>query len=388
MSEENTPQQEEQATSAPPADATPAAAPDESAPAQAAPAVKVEAKPTREMVRELIDAGIHFGHRASRWNPKMAPYIYGRRNKIHIIDVRETLKGLLRAKKFVAQVVAGGEDVVFVGTKRQARLTIKAEAERCGMPYVGERWLGGTLTNFRTIRSRLSRLEELEGLEESGQMDQLSKKEISSLRREKRKILRNLGGIRNMNRLPGVMVVVDVRRENIAVKEAQKVGVGTVALIDTDSDPDFVDLPIPGNDDAMRGIELVVTELADAVLAGKANRAAAQDEAAKSGEGAGQRRRRRSRRSTSQQFEEQMTPTEQKIHAAAPSVLEVAPDADVAEEVREKSDLPETASEDQPIAESLSNKPAEEGGGGEQSADPDAATSESTEEPTEQDKQS
>lgn len=290
----------------------------------AAPAAPAPAAGPRNLVRELIDSGIHFGHRASRWNPKMEPFIYGKRNKIHIIDVRETLKGLLRARKFISQLVASGEDVVFVGTKRQAKLAVKEQAERCGMPYVNERWLGGTLTNFRTIRSRLGRLEELERLDETGQIESASKKEASSLRREKRKIQRNLGGIRTMTKLPAAMVVIDVRREHIAVKEAQKMGVATVALIDTDSDPDYADLPIPGNDDAMRGIELVLTELADAVIEGKANRAAAQ-EAAK-GEAGGQVRPRRPRRmTTSQQYEQQLTPTEQKLATPPPSVLEVVP---------------------------------------------------------------
>jgi small subunit ribosomal protein S2 len=255
----------------------------------------------------------------------MEPFIYGKRNKIHIIDVRETLKGLLRAKKYVAQLVASGEDVVFVGTKRQAKLTIKEQADRCGMPYVNERWLGGTLTNFRTIRSRLGRLEELETLDDTGRIESESKKEASSLRREKRKIQRNLGGIKTMNKIPAGMIVVDVRRENLAVKEAQKMGVTTIALIDTDSDPDYADLPIPGNDDAMRGIELILSELADSVIEGKGNRAAAQEkagqEAAAAGQGQPQRRPRRM--TTSQQYEKQLTPTEQKMATPPPSALEV-----------------------------------------------------------------
>lgn len=297
-----------------------------SSPVPASATAPVEAAPTagpRNLVRELVDSGIHFGHRASRWNPKMEPFIYGKKNKIHIIDVRETLKGLLRAKKLLSQLVAGGDDVVFVGTKRQAKLTIKEQAERCGMPYVNERWLGGTLTNFRTIRSRLSRLEELETLDETGKIESESKKEASSLRREKRKIQRNLGGIRTMTRMPAAMVLIDVRREHIAVKEAQKVGVATVALIDTDSDPDFADLPIPGNDDAMRGIELVLSELADAVIEGKAHRAAAQDKAGADAGAAGPARRRPRRMTTSQQYETQLTPTEQKLAAPPPSVLEI-----------------------------------------------------------------
>lgn len=315
--------------------------------AQPAPAPAAGPEQPRNLVRELIDSGIHFGHRASRWNPKMEPFIYGKRNKIHIIDVRETLKGLLRARKFVNQLVAGGDDVVFVGTKRQAKLSVKEQAERCGMPYVNERWLGGTLTNFRTIRSRLSRLEELERLDETGRIESESKKEASSLRREKRKILRNLGGIRTMGRLPAAMVVIDVRREHIAVKEAQKMGVATIALIDTDSDPDFADLPIPGNDDAMRGIELILSELADAVIDGKANRAAAQEAASKEG---GQPRPHRPRRmTTSQQYEQQLTPTEQKLATPPPSVLEIVP------AVPEPSDATGApANEANPMAEQVS----------------------------------
>ncbi len=224
-------------------------------------------------VRELIDAGIHFGHRVGRWNPKMKPYIFGTRNSIHIINVKETIKGLLRAQKFLYHVVASGKDVLFVGTKRQARSVIQAQAERCEMPYVIERWLGGTLTNFRTIRSRLGRLEELEAMEEKGLLAAESKKMESTLRREMTKIQRNLGGIRKMDRTPGALVIIDAKREYIAVNEARKLSIPTICLMDTDSDPDLVDIPIPGNDDAMRAIELVVTMLANAVMEGKTGRA-------------------------------------------------------------------------------------------------------------------
>jgi small subunit ribosomal protein S2 len=248
-------------------------------------------------VKDLIEAGVHFGHRASRWNPKMRPYIYGKRNLIHIIDLRETVRGLLRAYRFLAKVAAEGRLVVFVGTKRQARETIEHEAARCGMPFVSERWLGGTLTNYRTIRERLKRLNELESLwlpggENPAKHDMpaymktmlspqgkfevhlapptapihgYSKKMVAQLNRELAKIQRNLSGIRDMNRLPDAMVVVDPKREHIAVKEAQRMGVATVALIDTDSDPDTVDLPIPGNDDSIRSIELILGKLADAI---------------------------------------------------------------------------------------------------------------------------
>jgi small subunit ribosomal protein S2 len=253
-------------------------------------------------VKDLIEAGVHFGHRASRWNPKMRPYIYGKRNLIHIIDLRETVRGLLRACRYLSQTASRGNLVMFVGTKRQAKEAIEREAARCGMPYVSERWLGGTLTNYRTIRDRLKRLQELEAmwlpahenpsrvdlanymktmLNETGKLDLTkapdsahirshSKKMVATLGRELAKISRNLKGIRDMNRLPEAIIVVDPHREDIAVKEAQRMGVTVVALIDTDSDPDVVDLPIPGNDDSIRSIELISARLADAVLEGKA----------------------------------------------------------------------------------------------------------------------
>jgi len=221
-----------------------------------------------DLVRSLIDAGIHFGHRSSRWDPKMRPYIFGKRNLIHIIDIRETVKGILRARKFLAGVASKGNGVLFVGTKRQARTAVMEVAQRTNMHYVSERWLGGTLTNFRTIRSRLARLEELEAIDAAGMAEQYSKKMISTLTRERRKIKRNLEGIRRMNKLPGALVLVDVRRENNAARESRKLGIPVVGLIDTDSDPDFVDIPIPGNDDAMRAISLVLNTLGDAILEG------------------------------------------------------------------------------------------------------------------------
>jgi small subunit ribosomal protein S2 len=238
------------------------------------------AMPHAELVKALVDAGVHFGHRVSRWNPKMEPYIHGKRNMIHIIDVKQTIKGLLLARRLVQQTVASGKDVLFVGTKRQARHAVEDETRRCGMHYVSERWLGGTLTNFRTIRSRLNRLEELEKLWETGEIETYSKKMKANLNREREKIKANLEGIRKMDRMPGVMVIIDTRREHIAVKEARKLGVKTVALIDTDSDPDLIDLPIPGNDDAMKAIELIVRELADAAIEGKSGRTEGRDDAA------------------------------------------------------------------------------------------------------------
>jgi small subunit ribosomal protein S2 len=220
-------------------------------------------------VQELIEAGVHFGHRASGWNPKMRPYVYGRRKLIHIIDVRETVRGILRAKKYLKQVAAQGSLILFVGTKRQATETIKNEASRCGMPFVAERWLGGTLTNFKTIRSRLSRLKELEEILGGEQLHTYSKKMQSALQREHRKMYRNLNGIRDMNRFPETMIIIDPKKEKNAVKEAQKLGITTVALIDTDPDPDEIDLPIPGNDDSIRSIEVIMRCMADAIIEGR-----------------------------------------------------------------------------------------------------------------------
>lgn len=225
-----------------------------------------------ELVKALVDAGIHFGNPASRWNPRMEPYIAGKRGNIHIINIKETVKGILLAKKLVQNEVAAGRDVLFVGTKRQARHAIEEEARRCGMHYVSERWLGGTLTNFRTIRERLERLEQLEKLWETGEIETYSKKMKSTLHREMVKIKSNLEGIRNMDKIPGVIFVVDVKREHIAVSEARKLGVKTIALIDTDGDPSSIDLPIPGNDDAMRAIALVTSQIADAAIEGKQGR--------------------------------------------------------------------------------------------------------------------
>jgi small subunit ribosomal protein S2 len=223
----------------------------------------------KELARGLINAGAHFGHGVSRWNPKMAPFIFVKRGNIHIIDVRKTLKGLLIAKKLLVEVVSSGKDVVFVGTKRQAQKVVEAVSAKCGMHYVSQRWLGGALTNFRTIRSRLQRLEELEAMQEEGKLESESKKQASRLKREMKKIRSNLEGIRRMSRLPGAVVAVDARKEYIALREARKLGIATVGIIDTDSDPDTVDVAIPANDDSIKAIELILNELADAVAVGK-----------------------------------------------------------------------------------------------------------------------
>jgi small subunit ribosomal protein S2 len=224
------------------------------------------------LVEELIESGIHFGQRTSGWNPKMGRYIYGKRNGIHIIDIKETIKGLLLAKKFLTRTVASGKDVCFIGTKRQARPILIERVSAVGMHHATERWLGGTLTNFRTIRSRLKRLEELEAIEANDNFESYSKKMESMLRREMRKIKRNLDGIRNMSKAPGALVIVDIRRELNALAEAKKLGIPTIGLIDTDGDPDLVDIPIPGNDDSMRAIDLIIRELCSAIVEGKQGR--------------------------------------------------------------------------------------------------------------------
>jgi small subunit ribosomal protein S2 len=222
-------------------------------------------------VQELVDAGVHFGHQVSRWNPKMAPYIHGRRNLIHIIDLVETIKGLTRARHFLREVCSTGRQAVVVGTKRQIKNVVLSEAQRAGIPYVNERWLGGTLTNFTTIRSRLKRLEELESLQASGELEAYKKKEQSSILRELRRIKKNLDGIRTLERVPGAVVVIDPLKEHIAVKEANRLRIPIVAILDTDCDPELVDLPIPANDDAMRSVSLILAKLTDAVIEGKAN---------------------------------------------------------------------------------------------------------------------
>ena len=233
----------------------------------------------KELAKKLINAGVHFGHGVSRWNPKMAPFIFAKRGNIHIIDVKSTLKGLLIAKKLLVDVVSSGKDVVFVGTKRQAQKAVEAVAGKCGMHYVSQRWLGGMLTNFRTVRSRLQRLEQLEAMVEDGTLDSESKKQASRLKREMRKIKSNLQGVRDMSRLPGAVIVVDAKKEYLALREAVKLDIATVGLLDTDSDPDTVDVAIPANDDSIRAIDLILGELADAVAIGKTMSTARQEPA-------------------------------------------------------------------------------------------------------------
>jgi small subunit ribosomal protein S2 len=231
----------------------------------------------KELVRELINAGVHFGHGVSRWNPKMAPYIFTKRGNIHIIDVRKTLAGILVAKRLLEETTASGKDVVFVGTKRQAQKAVEGAAKKCGMHYVSDRWLGGTLTNFRTIRSRLQRLQQLEAMQEDGTLEKESKKMASRLKRELRKIKGNLEGIREMTRLPGVIVIVDAGKEYLALREARKLGITTIGIIDTDANPDTVDVAIPANDDSIRAIDLILNELAEAAALGKTMVSARQE---------------------------------------------------------------------------------------------------------------
>ena len=231
-------------------------------------------------IKDLIQAGAHFGHRASRWNPKMAAYIHSKQKLIHIIDLKQTLRGLVRARYFLKNLAATGGKVLYVGTKRQAKNIIDKVAADSGMPGVSERWLGGTLTNYTTIRSRLLRLEEIESMEKTGEIDRYSKKMISAIMREKRKLLRNLDGIRTLNRLPAAMVVVDPHYEEIAVKEARKLHIPVVGLVDTDSDPETVNIAIPCNDDAMRSIQVLLTELGAAVREGAIQHAAGAGERA------------------------------------------------------------------------------------------------------------
>ncbi len=260
------------------------------APASAAPAAT-----GTTLVQDLIEAGIHFGQRSASWNPKMQPYIWGKRNGIHIIDIKETIKGLLLAKKFLARVVADGKDVCFIGTKRQARAVLEQRVADVKMHFVVERWLGGTLTNFRTIRSRLKRLDELDAIEGKDNFASYSKKMESMLKREQAKIKRNLEGIRHMEKLPGAIVVIDVAKEINALREARKLGIPTVCLIDTDGDPELADIPIPGNDDSMRSIDVIMRELCLAIAEGKQMRVAKSegDQAAAGGGAGGDPRRSR-----------------------------------------------------------------------------------------------
>jgi small subunit ribosomal protein S2 len=223
-------------------------------------------------VKDLLEAGVHFGHQTKRWNPKMKEYIFGERNGIYIIDLGKTAKLFGEAQQFVADLANGGKTVLFVGTKRQAQDAVAEEAQRCGMFFVNQRWLGGLLTNFQTIQRSLGRLRDLEAMSTDGRYETLSKKEVARIEKEKRKLQRNLDGIRGMASLPDALFVVDTRHEQIAVDEARKLKIPVIGIVDTNCDPDQVDLPIPGNDDALRAIRLFASRVADAVIEGRTAR--------------------------------------------------------------------------------------------------------------------
>ena len=220
-------------------------------------------------MKQLLEAGVHFGHQTRRWNPKMAPYIFTERNGIYIIDLQKTVKKLEDAYMFVRQIAENGDEILFVGTKKQAMDSVKEEAERCGMPFVNARWLGGMLTNFSTIKLRIKRLAQLKAMEENGTFELLPKKEVAKLKLQIEKLEKFLGGITEMKRMPAAMFIVDPRKERIAVSEAKKLGIPIVAIVDTNCDPDEIDYVIPGNDDAIRAVKLIAGAMADAVLEGK-----------------------------------------------------------------------------------------------------------------------
>ena len=220
-------------------------------------------------MKQLLEAGVHFGHQSNKWNPKMKKYIFTTRNDIHIINLEDTSDLCDKAYYFIRDMVASGKNVLFVGTKKQAQEAIEQDAKRCGMYYIVNRWLGGTLTNFKTIKTRIARLNKLNQMEQVGEFDLLPKKEVAGLKKEKDKLEKALGGIKDMPDLPGVMFVVDPKKEHIAVKEARALGIAIVGIVDTNCDPDDVDYPIPANDDAIRAVKLIVSAMADAVIEAK-----------------------------------------------------------------------------------------------------------------------
>ncbi len=235
-------------------------------------------------MKQLLEAGVHFGHQTRRWNPKMSLYIFGERNGIHIIDLQKTVKKLKEAYQFVKDLAATGENIVFVGTKKQAQDAIKEEAERCGMPYVNYRWLGGMLTNFATVKKSISYLKELESISEK-EMAERSKKEQAGLNKDKEKLHRSLGGIKNINKLPGAIFVIDTKKEHIAVQEARKLGIPVIAVVDTNCDPGEIDVVIPGNDDAIRAVKLMTSVIASAILEGRAKELEGREVSAESAVG-------------------------------------------------------------------------------------------------------
>ncbi len=224
-----------------------------------------------ELMKQLLEAGVHFGHQTKKWNPKMKPYIFGERNGIYIVDLQKTTGLLMKACNFLKDVASKGGNILFVGTKRQSQEIIKTEAMKCNMFYVNQRWLGGLLTNFQTVRKSIKRMKEIEGMKEDGSIKLYSKKEESQLNKELNKLKKNLEGVKNIATLPSAIFIIDAKNEEIAVKEAKKLGIPVVALVDTNSDPDIIDYPIPGNDDAIKSIKLITSLISDSVLEGRTN---------------------------------------------------------------------------------------------------------------------
>ena len=235
-------------------------------------------------MKQLLEAGVHFGHQTRRWNPKMAPYIYTERNGIYIIDLQQSVGKVDEAYRAVADIVSDGGTILFVGTKKQAQDAVAAEASRCGMFYVNERWLGGMLTNFKTIQSRVRRLKDIENMEQDGTFDVLPKKEVIALKKEQEKLQKNLGGIKEMKKLPSAIFIIDPKKERICVQEAHKLGIPLIGICDTNCDPEELDYVIPGNDDAIRAVKLIVSKMADAVIEAKQGAEAADVEAASADE--------------------------------------------------------------------------------------------------------
>ena len=263
---------------------------------------------TATAIKDLLEAGVHFGHQTKRWNPKMKEYIFGERNGIYIIDLGKTARLFREAEQFVTSLATEGRTILFVGTKRQAQDAIAEEAQRCGMFFVNQRWLGGLLTNFTTIQRSLGRLRELEAMQTGGRYETLSKKEIARIEKEKRKLQKNLDGIRGMSRLPDAVFVVDTKKEKIAVDEARKLKIPVICIVDTNCDPDEVDFVIPGNDDALRAIRLFASRIADAVLAGRGIRESSHAEGEPEGADGDDRGRRAPRQARQPRPEQATSP--------------------------------------------------------------------------------
>ncbi len=278
-------------------------------------------------MRDLLEAGIHFGHQTRRWNPKMARYIFGQRNGIYIIDLKQTLRQLTQAYNTVRDTVADGGLVLFVGTKKQAQEAIKRESERCGMYHVNSRWLGGTLTNWETIRRSIRKLHRLEGMETSGALDKLPKKEVVMLRKQREKMAKHLSGIKNMDRQPDILFVIDTKKEAIAIKEAERLKIPCIGVVDTNCDPDPIPIPVPGNDDAIRAVNLFCRVIADAVIEGMSEAEKRQAEEEKRQEQVRKERLERARAQAASQPEASAGDAESAPAAEAATAPDAAPEA-------------------------------------------------------------